>query len=320
MRLIGLLCFYDEPIENLIACIASLHQAGVEELVAVDGAYALYEGGKPASASGQHAAIHLACRELGMGCVLHVPGKVWANNEVEKRTFLFSLGLAVSVPGDWFFVMDADQVVIRVPDDFKQRLQETDLEVAEVEFLDVVAQRANQLNWPPRFAVRCLFRAQKITVGPSHCIYDTADGRHLWGQTVGKDPEPVLAFPGEDVLVEHRPDRRPTERQLSKLDYYQRRDAAKVERGQCEDCLLPSDQLTCVNWRMTKLGLTGDWKEVCDECAPKNEQKARARLRYLGIDPDTVVPENRNGAAPDRGAQAMMTANPGIVTTRTADR
>jgi hypothetical protein len=110
--------FYDEPVPELVACIKGLHDAGVTELVAVDGAYALYPDGQPASDPNQHAAIVLACRRLGMGCTLHVPARVWAGNEVEKRTFLFKLGWTVAEEGDWFWVQDADMVPVEVPDDF----------------------------------------------------------------------------------------------------------------------------------------------------------------------------------------------------------
>jgi hypothetical protein len=281
-----------------VNCLVSLKQCGVDEVVAVDGAYALYEGGQPASHPNQAAAITLACRELGLGCTLHTPSTVWEGNEVEKRNFLFSLGLAVSRPGDWFFVMDADQVVVRYPDDFKERLAATEHPVAEVEFVDRVAYAANRKDWPAQFAVRCLFRAQQITVGPSHCIYDDEEGNHLWGQTIGKDPVECLAIPAEDLLIEHRPDARPTERQLSKLAYYRERDAAKIERGVCQNCRGPADKLVCTNWRMTDIGLVAEWMESCDNCAVRVEKKSRARLRYLGVDPDTVVPENRYGQPP----------------------
>jgi hypothetical protein len=120
MKLVGLLSFYDEPVPTLLACIASLAEHGVDELVAVDGAYGLYPGGRARSHPDQHAAIVLACRELGMSCTLHAPRTVWRGNEVEKRTFMFSLAWATARDGDWFWVMDADQVVLETPTDHRR--------------------------------------------------------------------------------------------------------------------------------------------------------------------------------------------------------
>jgi hypothetical protein len=306
MKLIGLLSFYDEPVPDLLACIASLAEHGVDELVAVDGAYALYPGGRARSHPDQHAAIVLACRQVGMGCTLHVPRTVWRGNEVEKRTFMFSLANATASDGDWFWVMDADQVVLETPEDFKDRLQATDRLVAAVTFKDTVAERLNLKNMPVRFSVRDLFRAQPITVETNHCTYVAGDGRLLWGgngdvvqERLGQPLEPCLDLM-DDVLVEHRPDRRPDERMRGKFGYYRNRDAAKIERGPCSQCGAKADRLVTIGWRMTAIGPVGDWTEACEECAPLLDKIARVELVRIGVDPDSVTPENRNGHAPQR--------------------
>jgi hypothetical protein len=304
VRLHGLLSFYDEPPASLTACIKGLSDAGVSELVAVDGAYGLYPDGRPASHPNQHAAIVLACRELGMGCTLHVPRKVWAGNEIEKRTFLFRLAYAAAEPGDWFWVMDADQVVQNAPDDLLERLQATEHPAAAVEFLDTVALRANQANWPPRFECRDLFRADDIRVETNHCTYVAGDGRLLWGgngdvkrEYAGAPLEPCLDLT-RDVLVEHRPDRRPPERQHGKLVYYNRRDEERAERGHCGQCGQQAERLVATKWRMTRLGPVAKWVEACEPCAERLEAVGRRQLLQLGVDPDTVKVENRNGHAP----------------------
>jgi hypothetical protein len=304
VRLIGLLSFYDEPIADLTSCIKGLHDAGVDEIVALDGAYALYPDGKPASHPNQHAAIHLACRQLGMGCTLHVPASVWSGNEVEKRTVLFKHAWAVAEPGDWFWVMDADQVVTKVPDDLRDRLTATDRDSAEVEFFDTVAAKIRQPDWPERFAVRDLFRAQPITVQTNHCTYVAGDGRLLWGgngdmvvEHDGRPLEPCLDLT-DLVEVEHRPDRRPTDRLRAKLVYYRQRDDAKIERGICSRCGSDSVRLVPTKWRMTRLGPVANWAEACDPCGSELERVSRIRLRQLGVDPDRATVENRNGHAP----------------------
>jgi hypothetical protein len=44
LRIHALMVFFDEPIETLIASIATLPLAGVDHLVACDGRYELYPG------------------------------------------------------------------------------------------------------------------------------------------------------------------------------------------------------------------------------------------------------------------------------------
>jgi hypothetical protein len=298
VRILGLLSFYDEPVADLAACITSLHEAGVDHLIAVDGAYALYPDGKPASDPNQHAAIHLACRHLGLGCTLHVPQRVWQGNEVAKRTFLFQLAWTIADPGDWFWVMDADQAVTRTPDDLKDRLARTKHEVAEVEFLDVVALRANQPDWPARFTVRNLFRAQPIRLVNNHITYMTDDGRTLWGYDGQGALEPHLDLT-DAVEVEHRPDRRPLERQQAKLTYYATRDRELVERGECSLCDARSTQLVPTRWRWSEIGPVAEWAEACEPCGEQIQAVNAVELAAMGVDPGSVVAENRNGRIPE---------------------
>src|SRR5690606_14937809 len=99
---------------------------------------------------------------------VHTPQRAWEGNEMEKRTFLFAAGLLVSEPGDWFMVMDADQIVVRSPDDLEHQLATCGKDVAEVTFIDVLAANADREDWPARFSVPILFRAQPITVERNH--------------------------------------------------------------------------------------------------------------------------------------------------------
>lgn len=297
MRIHGLLCFYDEPVESLVECIAGLHRAGVDSIVAMDGAYALYPDAKDASHPNQHAAIHLACREYGMACTLHVPAEPWDGGEVEKRTALFALAWSLAAEGDWFWAQDADQVVTRVPVDLKECLAETECPTAEVEMFDLMAHQANQADWPDRYPIRSLYRAQPITVGPAHCNYTGADGLALWnGQDLEADGL-TLDLTG-CVEVEHRPQRRPQDRQMAKMQYYAERDAQGIERGTCQDCGEPSLRLVAVRWRKSRIGPVADWREACDECGNRREKEGRVRLLQLGFDPDHLSIENRMGRTP----------------------
>lgn len=297
MRIYGLLSFYDESVPSLVACIKGLRDAGVDHLVAVDGAYALYPDAQAASHPNQHAAITLACRELGMACTLHVPSRPWQGNEVEKRTFLFALGWACAEVGDWFWVQDADMVVTESPADLKERLSMADEQTAEVTILDVVAQQAQQKDWPDTFACRSLFRAQPITVGPAHCNYSDADGRGLWNGT-DCDADVRTLDLSWCVTVEHRPHERSAARQAAKQRYYVDRDAAGIERGTCATCTQRAVKLVPVNWRRSEIGPVAEWQEACADCAPDWEARSRVQLEALGIDPGLVRVENRNGHIP----------------------
>lgn len=298
MRLIALLSFYDEPVTDLVSCITTAAEAGVSEIVAVDGAYALYPSGAPASPANQHAAIVLACRNLNLGLTLHVPRETWAGGEVEKRSLHFKLAHAMSMPGDWFWIMDADEIVRKAPGDLKVRLERSKHDCADIEVLDTVALRANLKNLPPRFTARRLFRAQPITVRTNHVTYVAGDGRLLWGYEDSETPVAPGLDLASEVLIEHRPDRRPQERLLAKYQYYAQRDAARIERGNCALCGESASELVPTRWRMTEIGPAADWMEACEPCAEKADLVNRVTLQGLGIDPDSVTVENRMGRPP----------------------
>ena len=295
-RLVALLSFYDEPIEDLTACIVGCRTAGVDHVIAFDGAYALFPGGQAASDPRQHAAITLACRELGIGCTLHVPASTWAGNEVQKRTALFKAAEAVTEPGDWLLVVDADEAATRAPADLKTQLDSTPYDVAEVQILDVVALREARPDWPAYFSMRRLFRAQPITVQTNHITYVSASGTVLQGWDGRGDLAPSLDLSGS-FLLEHRPDRRPQDRQLAKFVYYGERDDQRIERGQCE-CGEPAVRLVAHRWKSSPIGPVSEWHEACATCAAEFESVGRRRLLQMGVDPDRVRIENRNGHAP----------------------
>lgn len=318
MRLIALLNWFDEPVENIASCLIGLQRAGVDHVVAVDGAYDLYPNAQHSSHPNQHAALDMGCLALEMGITLHVPNTPWKGNEVEKRTFLFSLGWTVSQdPTDWFFVMDVDQEVKEVPDDFRARLEAATAagaDVAETNFVDTVALRAKQPDWHPYFTVRNLFRAQPIHLEVNHCTYVTDDGKYLWGgpvtYTTGVEQVLQGAADFTDVLVEHHPDRRPNERQLAKMQYYAVRDETRVERGHCQQCDAPASRMVAVRWRKTKVGPVADWTEACEDCALLLDKISRVELQQMGVDPDRVKVENRYGKSEDMKTDKERQAPP----------
>jgi hypothetical protein len=121
-RLIAVLSWFDEPLPLLASCLEGMARGGVDHLVAVDGAYQLFPGGEARSHIDQHAVLTAGTKQYGIGLTLVVPSAVWAGNEVEKRQYAFRQALAASEPGDWFWSLDADEIITAVPDDLKDRL------------------------------------------------------------------------------------------------------------------------------------------------------------------------------------------------------
>jgi len=217
MRVIALLSWYDERPEQLAEMIDSL-QGFADGLVAVDGAYALYPNGQPCSPHEQQVEIMRVARQVGLPAIVHQPGKLWAGNQVEKRSFLFRLADTVAEANeDWYLVIDADEVLESVPADAKARLQASARDAAEVSVLD------KGVGPQPRL-VRAIPGLRAVGL---HWRYFTPDGRCLWGY-LGKDEvEPFE--PMGDLEIGHHRERRLPERRARASAYYEAARAQHVE-------------------------------------------------------------------------------------------
>jgi hypothetical protein len=307
MKLYGLISWYDEAPSWLSACVASLAKVGCDHIVALDGAYAFYPEGKPRSGPEQAEAIYRTAEGAGMGCTIHAPSEVWLGNEVEKRSKLFEIAEVISEPNvDWWFVMDADQVVIDPdPSTLKPRLEATDLDVAETMFEErmdpyatkLKAETARKTHWnrTTQFTVRNLFRAlPQLRLATNHFTYRTADGRRLWGNAVMGEAalEPALLL--HDVRIEHRTWFRDLARHESQYTYYRRREELGIEKGECHFCHLRADKMVPFDFERTehegKPAFAAGWVEVCEDCEPELDKRNRARLSYLGYDEEQHGP------------------------------
>lgn len=225
MRLIALLCWYDEPAWCLAELVASLARSDVDEIVAVDGAYALFPGGRPRSRSDQSHAIMAAARGAGMGVTLHSPRDLWLGNEVEKRSFLFAAGHLVGGPNDWFWVVDADEVVTEAVG-LRAALERTPHDAGEV-VLDQITADGPQCQ----LLMRMLFRYQAtgIRCDGNHYTYMTGDGRMLWQGNIGTHPLLEPAEPLHFVRVAHQQTGRSHERERARESYYRARKETGAE-------------------------------------------------------------------------------------------
>ncbi|MCC6743415.1 MAG: hypothetical protein IT175_06105 [Acidobacteria bacterium] len=238
MKIIGCLSWYDESPSWLAATVTAAAKA-CDHMIAVDGAYALFPEAQAASSTEQHEAIQEAALAAGLGLTMHVPADVWRGNEVEKRSFMFSLALTVATPHeDWIFVLDADDVVRQVPPDFRERLAATELHVGGVtlaerhdpeRWKDAARMMEVQNTWE-QLGFRKLFRALPgLRVEGTHWTFlaDGPDGPvYLWAlEAFGPEEREDFC----DLIVEHRSHQRPKRRQAQAQAYYHTRDAMAIE-------------------------------------------------------------------------------------------
>lgn len=136
MKIAAILCWFDEPVDWLAGCVASLAKMPIDHLLAVDGPYALFPSAFTTwtSPGDQAAVIHETARNIGIGCTVHVPSGPWMDNEVEKRSFAFEYGRAVGC--DWFFAIDADEAVMASPFDLLDVLENTDEDMLQATLVD----------------------------------------------------------------------------------------------------------------------------------------------------------------------------------------
>lgn len=129
MKVVGCLAYYDESPRWLQASVSAAAKL-CDHVIAADGAYALYPGGKAWSVPEQAHAITEAAYASGIGCTIHHPDEVWMGNQIEKRTLMFKLASLLTTEEDWVFVFDADDLVTEVPFDARKRLEEAEEDVA----------------------------------------------------------------------------------------------------------------------------------------------------------------------------------------------
>jgi len=303
-RIIGLLSWYEESAVWLAATVASAAKC-CDHLVAVDGAYFLYPEGRNRSSSEQAAIITDVATANGMGVTIHTPAQKWEGNEVEKRSFMFALAETIADPDDWYLVLDADEVILEIPSDFKQRLAATELDAGEVTFWEhqdphqdlKLAVAARQFEWSGhhRYPIRTLFRAiPGLKVETNHYTYVTPDGRLLWGNESAT--QQVEALDCQDLVIEHRTHLRDLARRASARNYYKARDAAGIEAGCCANCTEDATKFITVDWELEAQGLTARTVPVCEGCFPAAKAASDAALRELGFDPGGLQYEGATAA------------------------
>jgi hypothetical protein len=227
-RIVALLSWFDEQPAWLAELVASMGRAGVDHVVAVDGAYGAYPDGTGNSGSEQAQVVAATALGAGMGCTIHIPSEAWAGNEIEKRTFLFALAHLVAVPDrDWLWVLDGDEVITESAG-LKEALEGTDKQVATVNLWEGVCSGEHENT---SMTLRMLFRAQRtgISVQGHHAHYRSGDGQVLWNACQPTNETPVLPLE-RMVHVRHRPGDRQAYRNRKRLGYYDRTKDMNLEQ------------------------------------------------------------------------------------------
>lgn len=221
MRIIACLVWYDEKASFLAELVASLGKGGIDHIVAVDGAYAIYPDAKGNSGSEQADVIASTALGAGMGVTMHQPRRLdpWWGNEVEKRTALFTLAHHVAEPGvDWLLVADADEILL------------TGINRIKLEAVtDPVVEFTIEERGGKQFPMRKLFRAHErgITVQGYHARYLDGDGNVLWGPS---EEINTIAADMWDTRIRHRPDDRHSWRRRDQKEMYRMREALRIEQ------------------------------------------------------------------------------------------
>lgn len=253
MRLIALLCWYQESPTWLAATVASLAKAEVDHLVAVDGCYALWPNAnqRPVSGPEQMETIIETARGLGIGTTVYTPSKPFLGNEVEKRNLSIQLAmLEGELHEDWMMIIDSDEVIDWVAHDFKQQLRDTDLNVASYHLFDTEdphvseARTAAGLNFDlGSIGENSISAIQRLLPGlrleETHykfCHGYGAEKSYLWGRRPGQQQEEALRL--DDLMrVEHRHHLRGLDRKNAAKQYYDLRDRLGAEQEHDDDDL-----------------------------------------------------------------------------------
>lgn len=229
MKITGLLSWFHEHPDKLHRTITSTAPL-IDELVCLDGRYALFPHAESRSTDQEIKAIHDACGAAGLPVHIHqvdepFDGK-WGG-EVAKRAALFRLGEQTAP--DWYYVFDADCHVEQITPGWRDLLDQDELHVGTVMVAD------GGLAHPhPAF-----FRALPgLTVQERHWRYLVPGGPVLWDYPhLITQHKRVPTF--THIVVEHETRERSAERAQQSHTYYAQRDAQGIEAEPTEPYTTP---------------------------------------------------------------------------------
>lgn len=228
MNLAVLLSFYDEHPDDLSRLAASLTGLA-DQIIALDGAYALMPDPQPHSPPESTQALKDAASKAGITLHLHAPDQPWQGNEIQKRDRLFHL--ARQHNADWTLILDADEHITSTPAQARTArniLQATRLDVAAIHAAGIHPDGpARQAGLTYNGPLRRIFRSLPAL----HCIdthwryTDIQTGRDLLGPQSDNTPALDLA---SLIAYAHTPRADPA-RTKRAWDYYDQRAKHQIE-------------------------------------------------------------------------------------------
>ena len=245
MKIIGLLSWYDEAPQWLSTAITGFARV-CDQIVAVDGAFALYPGARPTSHPLQAEAVLSTAESAGVALTLHRPNALFWGNEVEKRNLTVKLASAVAAEGDWLIVFDADCHVFKCdPEVVRWELENTKADIGTYTYLEVedffsdpeMARivKSDDYSTEHTHPTKDVYRWHpSLLYGPQHWTvsreYTKADGsvERRWLRHTRKGPERQVDL-GAHLVIYHRSRDRAMIRQEAKDEYYRARDLHGVE-------------------------------------------------------------------------------------------
>lgn len=251
MKIIGCLIWYDEQPSMLGAAVQGLAQVA-DEIIAVDGAYALFPKAKTRSHPNQAETILRAAETAGVGCTIHRPSQLFFGNEIEKRNLSLKLAAPFCEEGDWILVWDGDYHTMRCdPEIVRAELAATDCLAATYTLLEGRDYMSGEDEALEKFAresyvstewtlfTRGIYRwAPDLHYEKAHFLMNgTYEGRKVWvyGPDLipGAHPDEIGCQAlnlGRSLVVYHRRDERPFARREAANGYYRVRDATGIEQ------------------------------------------------------------------------------------------
>lgn len=241
MKITGVLSWYDESPGWLAAAVTGFARV-CDEIVAVDGAYALLPGARPCSHPEQAEAVISAAEAAGVAATVHRPSGLFYGNEVEKRNVALRIAGATLQPGvDWLVVFDADCHVFKCdPGVVRWELESTDCLLASYVALDgadylsdpEMHDLAKRDEYPTEWTARTkdIYRWDpSLLYGPQHwTVSRIIHGERVWLRSSNSD-EPVCDLDAA-LVVYHRTKDRTHMRKLAQDGYYRARELHQVER------------------------------------------------------------------------------------------
>lgn len=227
MNLVAMMSFFDEDPILIKRSVRGLARLGVTRIVAADGAYDLFPGGRPSSSQEQIDVLRQACLERRVMLDLYQPDEVWAGNEVEKRQFMLDRATECAYEDDWLVIWDCDYRFIdgMPPSWIEDELSATDRDVATISFTE----NKNALMNSDFYPMAMFMRAQQgIAMDGNHHTYLLPDGRRsqVLRRSVENEAE-VLHLP--EIKVLHDVHQRPIARRALQAAYYEQRDSQAIE-------------------------------------------------------------------------------------------